>query len=268
MQSTGFISSSDAVKLFIKAGLSESTFRRKVKEHPIQSKLPEGRQRGALYLRKDVEDAISQSRKEEDQRGEGKSTTQLDWGWMKPSDLPAILKLDYEVYKEEMVGDIGLYISWYKKNQNITLLIFEEMNRGNVLAYISLVPLPEETILSVLKGERSELSIKPDEVEAYDHPGEYTLLAESIVVHPQHPTLLNRLLQEVLSYWCESSPEKYLKKIYAQTTSESGDIIVRKFFFSPLYNLADNAYVLDLRKSGIHRVVREYQQHIKDKECA
>ena len=50
---------------------------------------------------------------------------------------------------------ISAYISLGKgKNPNITLLSFEANNRGNVLAYLSLVPLPEKIILSILKGER------------------------------------------------------------------------------------------------------------------
>ena len=40
--------------------------------------------------------------------------------WQKISDLPAILKLDLKVYKEDIVGDIALYISWEKKNPKIT----------------------------------------------------------------------------------------------------------------------------------------------------
>ena len=73
-------------------------------------------------------------------------------GWQKIWILPAILKLDLKVYNETIVGDIGLYISWEKKNDKITLLSFESGNRENVLAYVSLVPLPEQVILSILKG--------------------------------------------------------------------------------------------------------------------
>jgi len=31
------------------------------------------------------------------------------------------------------------------------------------------------------------------------------------------------------------------EKIYAQAASEAGDILVRKLYFSPLYNLSDEA---------------------------
>src|ERR1700694_2414156 len=82
-----------------------------------------------------------------------------------------------------------------------------------VLAYISLVPLPEQTILSILKGERPELSISADEVQTYERIGGYTLLAESVVVDPDYPEQLNHILREVLNYWCEQYPDRYIEKI-------------------------------------------------------
>ncbi len=193
-----------------------------------------------------------------------KLTTSVDW--QKISDLPAILELDLEVYKEHIVGDIGLYISWERKNPKITLLSFESDNRENVLAYISLVPLPERIIVSILKGERAELSISPDEVETYDRKGGYTLLAESAVTHPDHPEQLNNVLREALNFWCEQYPDRYIEKVYADAASDEGDILVRKLYFSPLYDVSDTAYVLDLKKPGVSKVVKRFQACLKEKE--
>src|SRR2546421_1116993 len=134
------------------------------------------------------------------------------------------------------------------------------------LAYISLVPLPEHVILSILKGERPELSIHADEVETYERKGGYTLLAESVVVDPDYPEQLNTLLKEVLAFWCKQYPDRYIEKIYADAASESGDKLARKLYFSPLYNLSDTAYVLDLRKPGIAKAVRTFQECLREKE--
>lgn len=202
--------------------------------------------------------------KEKRNKKRGKLATETDW--QKITDLPAILKLDFKVYEEKIVGDINLYISWEKKNPKITLLSFEKGNRENVLAYVSLVPLPEEVILSILKGEREELSIKPEEVETYERKGGYTLLAESAVTDPEHPEQLNNVLREILNFWYEEYPEKYIDKIYAQAASEAGDILIRKLYFSPLYYISDTAYMLDLKKPGISRLVRTFQKNLKAKE--
>jgi hypothetical protein len=191
-------------------------------------------------------------------------STEVDW--QKISDLPAILKLDLTVYHEKIVGDIGLYIAWERKNDKITLLSFERSNRENVLAYVSLVPLPEHIILSILKGEREELSISPDEIETYERKGGYTLLAESAVTHPDYPEQLNHIVREALNYWCEQYPDRYIEKIYAQAATDEGDFLARKLYFSPLYDVSDNAYVLDLRKPGIAKLVKRYQECLKNKE--
>jgi len=126
--------------------------------------------------------------------------------------------------------------------------------------------LPEQVILSILKGERPELSISADEVETYERKGGYTLLAESVVVDPDHPEQLNTVLREVLSYWCKQYPDRYVEKIYADAATKHGDILARKLYFSPLYNISDTAYVLDLRKLGISKVVKNFQECLKQKE--
>jgi hypothetical protein len=92
------------------------------------------------------------------------------------------------------------------------------------------------------------------------------LLAESVVAHPDHPEQLSNVVREVLNFWCDQYPDRYIEKIYAQAASDAGDILVRKLYFSPLYNLSDNAYVLDLRKPGASRLVKHFQQCLKTKE--
>lgn len=217
-----------------------------------------------MYVKEDV-DKLAKEMRPFKKRGQASKelTTAVDWQII--SDLPAILKLDLKVYHENIVGDISLYISWEKINPYITLLSFEKNNREHVLAYISLVPLPEETIITTLKGERPELSIKADEIETYEREGGYTLLAESIVVDPDYPEQLNTVLQAVLNHWCEQYPHRYIEKIYADAVTDYGDMLVRKLYFSPLYNVSDTAYVLDLRKPGISRVVRSFQECLKQK---
>lgn len=259
------ISSSEARE---KLKASTSTFKRLVDTGKIRKVTPPNKKQG-MYIREDV-DKIAEEMKPfsgaaryRNKQGNQELSTATDW--QKISDLPAILKLDLKVYQENIVGDIGLYISWEKKNPKITLLSFESNNREHVLAYISLVPLPEQTILSILKGERPELSISADEVETYERKGGYTLLAESVVVDPDHPEQLNNVLREVLKYWCRQYPDRYIEKIYADATTKHGDMLARKLYFSPLYHLSDTAYVLDLRKPGISQVVRSFQECLSQK---
>jgi hypothetical protein len=254
-----------------KLNMSTSTFKRNVDSGKIRKITPPNKKQGK-YLKEDV-DKLAKEMKPfayvtNHRKAPGRKkkilTTSVDW--QKISDLPAVLKLDLEVYHEKFVGDINLYIAWEKKNPKITLISFESTNRENILAYLSIIPLPEEVILSILKGERGEHSIRPEEIETYKRKGGYALLAESAVTHPEHPEQLNHILRAALDFWCEQYPERYIEKIYAQAASEQGDILIRKLFFSPLYNIADNAYVLDLRRPGISILIRRFQQALTEKQ--
>ncbi len=253
-----------------KLNISTSTFKRLVDTGKIRKVTPPNKKQG-MYVSADVDrlaeemKPFSGSARYRDRKGKVNNNLSTSTDWQKISDLPAILKLDLKVYQENIVGDMGLYISWERKNPKITLLSFESGNREHVLAYISLVPLPEQIILSILKGERPELSISPNEVETYERKGGYILLAESVVVDPDHPEQLSNVLREVLTYWCRQYPDRYIEKIYADAATEHGDMLARKLYFSPLYYISDTAYVLDLRKPGISKIVRNFQECLKQK---
>ena len=60
MNAQKFVESSEAIKLFIEAGLSEGTFYRRVREGAIQKELPPGRKRKALYSFEQIERIIKQ----------------------------------------------------------------------------------------------------------------------------------------------------------------------------------------------------------------
>jgi len=253
-----------------KLSVSTSTFKRLVDSGKIRKVTPPNKKQG-MYVKIDVDKIAEEMKpfsgnaryrnKQRSQNNELATATD----WQKISDLPAILKLDLKVYQENIVGDIGLYISWERKNPKITMISFESSNREHILAYISLVPLPEKIILSILKGERPELSISPDEIVTYERKGGYTLLAESVVVDPDHPEQLNTVLREVLTYWCRQYPDRYIEKIYADAATDHGDMLARKLYFSPLYNISDRAYMLDLKKPGISKIVRNFQECLKQK---
>ncbi|HEY3994322.1 MAG TPA: hypothetical protein VGM01_15745, partial [Ktedonobacteraceae bacterium] len=117
----------------------------------------------------------------------------------------------------------------------------------------------------VLSGKRHETNIQNDEIETYERKGEYTLLAESVVVDPDHKEALNTLLSHLTEYWCNQYPDRSISKIYAQAESEHGDILIQKLFFAPLEDLASNAFVLNMKRPGASRFIRSFQNCIKEK---
>jgi hypothetical protein len=189
--------------------------------------------------------------------------------WIGVDDVLTSLQLDYRVYGPDVfLGDLSYYAERVMRNPHVALAVYGSPTRERILAYISLLPLPESTIFAVLRGERHETKIHTEEVETYERQGGYTLLAESVVVDPDHSEQLNTLLTHLTDYWCEQYPDRYITKIYAQAESKRGDILIQKLFFAPREDLAPDAYMLNLARPGASRFVRRFQECMETKRKA
>ena len=192
--------------------------------------------------------------------------------WLKPTDIPASLTLDQIVYREMFLAEAEVYMAWRRKNTYISMAAFDAKDRRTCYAYLGLIPLPESIILDILLGKKDEKEVTPDEILSYDQPGEYTLLANSAVVHPDHPELMSKVIRAIAKYWLEQYPEKRIKRIYAQTVSEEGRIMAQKLYLGPLYIFQNqgivkvkDAYVLDLNDTTASRIIREFQEKLRTK---
>lgn len=198
--------------------------------------------------------------------GQTADTTSTFVDWIGVGNVLTSLQLDYKLYGPEVfLADLSYYAERVKRNPHVALAVYETPKKERILAYVSLLPLPEETIIEVLKGSKHETEIKNDEVETYERKGGYTLLAESVAVDPDHPEQLNTLLKHLMQYWCEQYPDRYITKIYAQAESDKGDVLIQKLFFAPREELAPNAYVLNLARPGASRFVRQFQECIENR---
>ncbi len=187
--------------------------------------------------------------------------------WIGINDVLTSLQLDYRVYGPEvLLSDLSHYVNRVKRNPQVALAVFDSPKRDRILAYISLLPLPETIILNVLSGKMHETDISNDDIEMYNRKGEYTLLAESVVVDPEHKEALNPLLNFLTEYWCNQYPDQSISKIYAQAESDDGDVLIQKLFFAPLENLASNAYMLNMKRPGASRFMRNFQRCIREKQ--
>jgi hypothetical protein len=170
------------------------------------------------------------------------------------------------VYGEEVdLGELSVYQGWRKKNQNTSVAVFDAKDRSICLGYCGLVPVSEQICLDVLSGRRSETTITVDDVEAYNRPGAYTLYAISAVVRRDRPELLYTLLHRHMEFWREQYPERYVKKIYAQGVSDRGEMLIQHLFMAPRPDLAYNAYELDLARPSASKIIRHFQQQLKEK---
>ncbi len=192
--------------------------------------------------------------------------------WLQPTDIPAALALDQIVYNEMFLAEAEVYISWRRRNPYISMAAFDAEDRRTCYAYIGLIPLLESTILDILTGKKDEKDIALNEILTYDQPGEYTLLANSAAVHPEHPELVSKIIKTIADYWLQQYPERRIKRIYAQTVSNKGRIMAQKLYLGPLYILQNqsivrikDAYVLDLDDIVASRIIRDFQEKLATK---
>jgi hypothetical protein len=195
--------------------------------------------------------------------------------WTTPNDVIASMKLDRDIYHEEYLADTEHYRERKSKNPYTSIAVFDSEKEDTMYAYISLLPLPEETIMDILLGKRDETELTSKDILTYDEPGEYTLLVSSIAQHPNYKNLLIGLIREYTDFWVDLYPQKRIKRIYAQTVSDDGRRMVQQLRMSGMYTVSNgslerikDAYVLDMDEPAVSRVIRDFQERLKEQQNA
>jgi hypothetical protein len=265
----GYVRFTKAAELF--QPLSKNTLNYRVRAGDIETEEDEdGKiyEIGSLLRVRDtlIEEQFKESTKK-------RSTPNVVLDWVQPEDVPSGLALDQIVYHEMFLASVEVYMAWRRKNPKISMGAFDAKDRRVRYGYIGLIPLPESVILDVLMGKKDEKEITPDEILSYDEPGEYTLLVNSAVIHPDYPELANRIIHAIMKFWIDQYPERRIKRIYAQTVSEQGRALAKKLYLGPLYTLRDegltrveDAYILDMQEEAVSKVIRQFQERLKTKE--
>jgi hypothetical protein len=262
-------------------GMASSSFKALVDKGAIRKITAPGRKQG-VYRKEDVdriaeEEQITPSSKKisiRKRRSLKKQTIpDVILDWIRPEDIPSVLVLDQIVYHEMFLASAEVYMAWRRKNPKISIAAFDAKDRRVCYGYIGLIPLPEPVILDILMGKKDENEITPNEILTYNEPGEYTLLANSAVIHPDYPELANSIIHAIMKFWIDHYPEKRIKRIYAQTVSEQGHTLAKKLYLGPLYILrndgltrVEDAYVLDMQEEATSKVIRQFQERLKVKE--
>lgn len=257
-----FFTWSEAVKVFIDAGLSESTLRRRVNEGAITATLPVGRQRGRLYPKAQVVAALPQKASKQTIEADISSATD----WVREYDLPSLLKLDYEMYGIEATVDISITYAWWQKNPFMCRILFDKNNRENIWGAITIMPMREETIFKILRDELREKDIKPDDILVYEKPGKYDGYISSATARPEHSQHFRKLLESIFDFWCEQYPHIQLTRLYAFAASEKGLDLIHHLFFSPRYDLGENAFEIDPYRRNPSKLIKSFQRCLDQKK--
>ncbi len=256
---SGFVRYGAALELL--KPFDKNAFNYRVRTGDIQVREDEYGKLYEIKSIKRVKEHLSNERKKEVYKGE------FIIDWTQPEDYASGIKLDMQVYDLDIaLADEAIYQSWRKNNNNRLSIAAFNADRSERYASIKLIPLREEqTALDILSNKRHENDLQADEIRNYDEPGPYIILAIDAVALSEYPYLLNRILRKWMDFWVEQYPERYVKRIYTQAVSESGYRMVQHFFMSPRFDLAPNAFMLDLAYPSASKVIHNLQEKLKEK---
>src|SRR5258707_7218108 len=254
-----YITASEAIEV---SGLPSATFYRYANEGKIKRHYPSLVSKHAMYSYREAANLRSKI------KHETIPTETSESDWIKSSDVGNMYNLEYKEYGDE-TGDPSIVRKWYERNPYICRVLFNKTDRRDFWGAINMLPLREETIYKLLKGEIQDVDLDPQkDILTFDSPGKYNFYVASVIITPekkQHfPTLINGLFD----FWAEQAPNKTISNIYGRIVSGGGELMAKKLVFSPRWDISDTAFMLDMNRPNPSRLIQSLQYAIKQKQIA
>lgn len=254
--SNEYMSASEAIATL---KIPPATFYRMVKEGKIKKYYPTAASKHGEYDAHEIARLSSKFRRENQPLEEGATD------WIQSSDMGNMYDLEYTVYGDE-TGNPSIIRKWYERNPHICRVLFNKADRRDFWGAINMLPLEEETIFKLLKGEMRDIDLDPQkDILTFEKPGTYNFYVASVIIAPKHRQHFPKLLNSLFDYWCEQAPERTIGRIYGRVVSEDGELLAKKLFFSPLWHISETAYMLDMRRPNPSKIVQSFQYCIQSK---
>jgi hypothetical protein len=137
---------------------------------------------------------------------------------------------------------------------------------------MTILPLPEELIIRILRGEIRERNIAPNDILYYQSGKTYVAYIAFAAVDPRYKRHFSLLLHSFFDFW-QKIPNLLVPKLYTVTTTPEWDELVGGHYFAPRYDLRHqlisnqpdktDVYELDLRRPNFSPAVKEIQSAMK-----
>lgn len=252
-----YLTASDAIE---ELKIPASTFYRLVKEGKIKKHYPTPMSKHGMYDPREIARLTSQFKSETETKEVGETD------WIKSSDMGNMYDLEYTVYGDE-TGNPSTIRKWYERNPYICRVLYNKSDRRDFWGAINMLPLEEETIFKLLKGEIKDVDLDPQkDILTFDEHRVYNFYVASVILHPQKSQHFVLLMNSVFNYWCNQAPNRTIGRMYGRAVSKDGEMMAKKLFFSPLWNISDEAYVLDISRPNPSRIVQSFQYCMEPKE--
>lgn len=241
-----YLTASEAIEML---NIPTSTFYRLVKEGKITKYYPTAVSKHGVYSPREIAHLRSQFK----QDVEGKEVGETDWA--KSTDLGNIYDLEYPVLGDRTINP-SIVRKWQERNPYIYRLLFKKDERRDLWGGVNVLPLEEETIFQLLRGERQEADLDPQQdILTFDREGVYNFYVISVVLRSQKWQDFVVLISSIFDYWYALAPERTIGKIYARILTRQGEMLTKRLFFSPLWNISDTTYMLDMARPNPSRLI-------------
>ena len=245
--------------------ISSSTFKTYVDSKRIRKVVPPGKTQGR-YIREDIEELAKEIQPFTQSKRRAKDRDEGETDWIESSDMGNMYNLEYTRYGDE-TGNPSIIRKWYERNPQVCRVLFNKEDRRDFWGAINMLPLEEETIFKLLKGEMRDIDLNPQkDILTFEKPGTYNFYVASVIMDPERRQHFPLLVRSLLDFWCEQAPDRKIGKIYGRVVSEDGEMMAKKLFFSPVWSISDTAYALDIDRPNPSRIVQSFQNCLMSKE--
>src|SRR5579875_279793 len=252
-------SSSEVRKLL---GISSSTLSTLVERGTIEKVIPPGYKQG-FYTKNSV-DEYRKQREIFDDIYTGKQSRRLIVKKASKDDQSGIFEMEKEVLGATV--PLERRLEWQAKNPDID---FVAIYNGQVIGHMSLIPLKQQALTALLKGEIRGWEVPAEDVETYEPGKQYNLFIMALAVRKTEgrPNSMYAalLLREVQDFLYEIADKEILiKAIYATSRTRDGIYLAERFNMETIKEWSTphrKCFVMDMSKSSA-KMAKAYREYV------
>lgn len=237
--------------------ISKATLNRRAEDGTIPSELEEGRKRGRKYPKEAIDAHVKLLKP--------KNKTKLTFGLTTNNELWASYQNHFRLYNVEDIVPYARLLEWREVNEDIFMSAREG---GKRIAGVTMIPLAEDVIKSLIDGKIQERNIEPWAIRSWSDKN-LTVYIPSISIHhtgdKQRDRERGHFIIRSAIRWAISLDRQYdIKKWYAIAATPEGEKLVKHLGFEKIPGKR-NAYVLtDLRKAA--KPIRAFMAALEQEE--
>lgn len=223
-------------------GISKATLNRRATDGSIPSELEEGRKRGRKYPKEAIDAHVKLLKPKDD--------TRLTFGPATNSELWASYQNHFRLYEVEDIVAYARLLEWREANYDIFMSAREG---GKRVAGVTILPLEEDVIHSLINEEMREQDIQPETIREWTDKN-LTAYVPSISIHHTGDAQKDRerghfIIRNAIRWAIWLDRQYDIKKWYAIAATPEGKKLVEHLGFEKIAGKRDAYLLTDLKKA-------------------